>query len=270
MMSENYRTFFGFTKEPFTAELALGDILETFAVKEVKNRFDYIVRLGAIGLVTGEIGSGKSTALRHAAGSLHPSEYQSFYVTASSGSILELYRQILNVLGIGKSSTSRAILTTLIKQEITELVEGKKLKVVLIIDEASLLRLEVFAELHTICQFERDSKQYLPIILAGQSNLVDKLMYRASAPLASRIIARSHLEGLDRKGMQEYLDHHLSLSGIKNKLFEEAAVTAIHQGSGGLLRKANHLARGALIAAAGEQSMQVNADHVRLASTEIF
>ncbi len=198
-MSDNYRTFFGFTEEPFTTELDLGDILETEAVKEVKNRFDYIVRLGAIGLVTGEIGSGKSTALRHAAGSLHPSEYQSFYVTASSGSILELYRQILHVLGVGKSSTSRAILTTLIKQEITELVEGKKLKVVLIIDEASLLRLEVFTELHTICQFKRDSKQYLPIILAGQANLVDKLMYRASAPLASRIIARSHLEGLDRK-----------------------------------------------------------------------
>lgn len=269
-MTENYRTFFGFAKEPFSADLALRDILETEAVMEVKNRFDYTVRLGAIGLVTGEIGSGKSTALRHAAGKLHPSEYQSYYVTASSGSILELYRQILDVLGVGKSSSSRAVLTALIKREIMELVENKKLKVVLIIDEASLLRLEVFAELHTICQFHRDSKQYLPIILAGQSNLVDKLMYRASAPLASRIIARSHLEGLDRSGMQQYLVHHLRLAGVKNQLFEETALTAIHQGSGGLLRKANHLARGALIAAASVQSTRVNADHVRLALTELL
>jgi general secretion pathway protein A len=149
-------------------------------------------------------------------------------------------------------------------------VEGKKLKAVLIIDEASLLRLEVFAELHTICQFHKDSKHYMPIILAGQANLVDKLTYRASAPLASRIVARSHLEGLDRHGMQQYLAHHLKLAGINTMPFEEAAVTAIHQGSGGLLRKANHLARGALIAAAGNRSQRVSAEHVRLAATEVF
>jgi len=95
-------------------------------------------------------------------------------------------------------------------------------------------------------------------------------MYRTSGPLASRIVARSHLDGLDLQGMQQYLEHHLSLSGVKANLFEDAAVTAIHQGSGGLLRKANHLARGALIAAADSQSISVTAEHVRLASTEIF
>jgi general secretion pathway protein A len=269
-MNNHYRTFFGFTKEPFGEDLAMNEILETEAVMEAKTRFDYVVRLGAIGLVTGEIGSGKSTALRYAAGKLHPSEYQVFYVTASSGSILELYRQILEVLGIGKTSSSRAILTALIKKEIMELVESKKLAVVLIIDEASLLRLEVFAELHTICQFNKDSKHYLPIILAGQANLIDKLMYRASAPLASRVVARSHLEGLERKGMQAYIEHHLRLSGVNINLFDEAAVTAIHQGAGGLLRKANHLARGSLIAAAANQSVRVTAEHVRLAATELF
>lgn len=269
-MNSHYRTFFGLTREPFAADLTQNEILATEAVTQVQTRFDYAVRLGAIGLVTGEIGSGKSTALRFAAASLHPSEYQVFYVTASSGSILELYRQILETLGIGKTSSSRAILSALIKKEITQLVEGKKLKTVLIIDEASLLRLEVFAELHTICQFHKDSKHYLPVILAGQANLIDKLMYRTSAPLASRVVARSHLEGLERQGMQQYIEHHLKLCGIKTKLFEEPALTAIHQGAGGLLRKANHLARGALIAAAADQSMRVSAEHVRLAATEIF
>ena len=269
-MNEHYRSFFGFTREPFAADLAQNEILETEAVTEVKTRFDYVVRLGAVGVATGEIGSGKSTALRFASGSLHPSEYQVFYVTASSGSILELYRQILEALSVGKTSNSRAVLTALIRKEIAQLVEEKKLRVALIIDEASLLRLEVFAELHTICQFHKDSKHYLPLILAGQANLVDKLMYRASAPLASRVVARSHLEGLDRQGMHQYIEHHLKLAGIKNNLFEDSALTAIHQGSGGLLRKANHLARGALIAAATSKSMQVGAEHVRLAATEIF
>ena len=70
--------------------------------------------------------------------------------------------------------------------------------------------------------------------------------------------------------MQQYLAHHLSIVGVKTNLFEDAAITAIYQGSGGLLRKANHLARGALIAAAGKESMNVSAEHVRLAATEIF
>jgi len=269
-MNNNYRSFFGFTKEPFGTDLKIKEILKTDELKAVTKRLDYAVRLGGAALVTGEIGSGKSTALRYFAERLHPSEYETFYVTATSGSILELYRQIATEMGIYQSSNSRAVMTQLIKNEIKELVDGKKMKIVLSIDEASLLRMEVLSELHTLCQFHKDSKPWLPLVLAGQSTLIDKMMYRASAPLASRVVARSHMEGIDRQAMQQYLEHHLSLAGVKTKLFEDAAITAIYQGSGGLLRKANHLARGALIAAAGKESMSVSAEHVRLAATEIF
>lgn len=269
-MQEIYRNFFGFQREPFGSDLQLSEILQTPEVIAVKERFDYALRIGAAALVTGEIGSGKSTALRYAIGKLHPAEYITLYVTASSGSILELYRQILSQLGIDTASASRAVLLRLIRREIQEIVIGKKMKTVLIIDEASLLRLDVFSELHTICQFHQDSKPYLPLVLAGQNNLVDKLLYRDSQPLASRIVARSHLEGVNRQGMEQYLRHHLAVAGVKKNLFDQAAVTAIHQASGGLFRKANHLARGALIAAAKTQSIAVNPEHVRLASTEIF
>jgi len=269
-MNDTYRAFFGLQMEPFRADIVLSDILETPDLLAVHERFDYAVRLGAIALVTGEIGSGKSTALRHATGHLHPSEYVTLCITASSGSILEIYRQILDALGIDVSSASRAVMTRRIRKEIMDIVHGKKMKAVLIVDEASLLRLDVFAEIHTLCQFQQDSKAWLPVILAGQSNLIDKLMYRGSQPLASRVVARSHLDGVDRGGMEGYLLHHLAIAGINKNIFDDAAVTAIHQGSGGLFRKANHLARGALIAAAKEQSMIVTAEHVRLAATEIF
>ncbi len=149
-MNENYRTFFGFEMEPFGSDIALSDILKTDELIEVNDRFSYVVRLGGIGLVTGDIGSGKSTALRYAIGQLHPSEYQTLYVTASSGSILELYRQILSELGVNTASSSRAIMTGRIKREIAERVQNKKMKAVLVIDEASLLRLDVFRELHTL------------------------------------------------------------------------------------------------------------------------
>ncbi len=270
VMDTSYRTFFGFQKEPFGADLEMSEILKTPELVAVKERFDYTIRIGAMALLTGEIGSGKSTALRYAIGQLHPSEYNPLYVTASSGSILELYRQILTELGIDTATSSRAVLLRLLRREIQEIVIGKKMKALLIVDEASLMRLDVFAELHTICQFQQDSKPYLPLILAGQNNLVDKLLYRDSQPLASRVVARSHLDGVNREDMQQYLRHHLAIAGIQKNLFDQTAITAIHQASGGLFRKANHLARGALIAAAKQQSIAVNAEHVRVAATEIF
>ena len=269
-MRKNYRHYFALQKEPFTADISHQDILVTPVISNLQDRFQYALRLGAIALVTGEIGSGKSTALRYCIGGLHPSEYRVLFVTASSGSILDLYRQILGMLGVENAGSSRAKMTRLIRQEILDVVQGKKMKVVLMIDEASLLRLEVFAELHTLTQFEQDSKPFLPVILAGQANLTDNLTYRNSQPLASRIVARCHLKGIDRTAMETYLRHHLKIAGVERMLFDETAVTAIQQGSGGLLRKANHLARGALVAAAKAQSTLVQAEHVRLANTEIF
>jgi RNAse (barnase) inhibitor barstar len=102
------------------------------------------------------------------------------------------------------------------------------------------------------------------------NNLIDKLMYHTSRPLASRIIGRSHLEGLRNKDMTGYIKHHLQIAGIKDQLFADEAILAIHQGSGGLLRRANLLAKGALIAAANEKCTVVSAEHVRMASTEVI
>jgi type II secretory pathway predicted ATPase ExeA len=166
-------------------------------------------------------------------------------------------------------NTSKAVLTRIIRTCLLELAE-KKQKPVLIIDEASILRLDVFTELHTITQFEGDSRPILPIILAGQNNLIDNLMFRQARSLASRVVARGHLEALGLNEMNAYLTHHLDIAGVRQNLFSDQAVTAIHQGSGGLLRRANNLARGALIAAAAEKCHIVAAEHVRIASTEII
>jgi len=266
----SYRAFFGLKSRPFTADLPLDAILKTEDLLEVQQRILYTIDLGAIALVTGEVGAGKSTALRWVCGQLHPSKYKVLWMTATSGSILEVYRQLLAELDIQTASSSRAILTGLIRTQILTLIQSKKQQPVLIIDEASLLRLDVFAELHTLTQFEGDSKPYLPVILAGQNNLADNLLYRTAGPLASRIVARRHLQEVNREGMERYLDHHLKIAGLKHSLFDDQAVTAIHQGSGGLFRKANHLARGALVAATGEKSQGVTAEHVRRAATELF
>jgi type II secretory pathway predicted ATPase ExeA len=245
------------------------ELYHTNALEGTKERIAYAVNSGAVSVITGDVGSGKSTALRYASATLHPSRYQIIPVIASTGSIIEVLKQICMAFDIEWNIVSPAKLIRNIRGIVTGI--GKRNQIpVLIIDEANLLRMEVFAQLHTIGQFDMDSKHLLPIILAGQNNLLDKLMYLTSRPLASRVIGRSHLDGLKQKDMAAYLKHHLEIAGIKEQLFSEEAILAIHQGSGGLLRRANLLAKGSLIAAAREKLMVVSAEHVRMALTEIF
>lgn len=269
MKKNNYKIFFGFNKEPFSQELSVKEMLQTKSMLGVKERLLYAIELGAAAVITGDIGSGKSTALRFAMSTLHPAEYQLLHIVSTSGSIAELYKQICAALAIEIKTSSKALLTQLIRSAIVELNQTKQ-KPVLIIDEASLLRVEVLAELHTITQFFGDSKPILPIIMAGQNNLIDNLMFRQSKALASRVVARSHMEPLDEQELKGYLDHHLNIAGCRVNLFLEQAVTAIFQASGGILRKTNNLARGALISAASDKQSVVSADHVRIASSELF
>lgn len=269
-MSDLYRSFFGFKREPFAADLRIEELMETPATRDVRERFHYAVRLGAICVVTGEVGSGKSTALRWAAYGLHPSEYKPLTVTATSGAIPELYKQIVWALDLEINTNSRARLTRAIRASVADLVESRKIRPVLIIDEANHLTTEVFSELHVITQYRQDSCPMLPIILAGQTHLLDRLSIRSVAPLASRVVARAHIEAVSMTDMTHYLQHHLRIAGGKLTLFSEPAILAIHQGSGGLYRRANHLARGSLIAAAAEKCQVVSPEHVRIASTELI
>lgn len=264
-----YRNFFGFQKEPFAQDLRVEDLYPLPGLQAATERFMYNLELGAVSIVTGDVGSGKSTALRYASTKLHPSRYKVVYVIGSTGSMIDILRQFCASFDVQGSSNSLAKLMRIVRAAIREIAQRKQIPV-LIIDEASLLRIEIFAQLHTISQFDMDSNPLLPIVLAGQNNLIDKLMYHTSRPLTSRIIGRSHLEGLKHKDMVGYIKHHLQVAGIKDQLFSDEAIFAIHQGSGGLLRRANLLAKGSLIAAAHEKCTVVSAEHVRMASTEVI
>lgn len=265
----SYKPFFGFTKEPFAQDIGLDDLYPLPGLQAATERFLYALQLGAVSLITGDVGSGKSTALRYAAGKLHPSQYKVVSLVATTGPMADLLRQICNGFDVDGQTNSLARLTGMLRSAVLEITTRKQTPV-LIIDEASLLRLEIFAQLHTISQFAMDSQPLLPIVLAGQNNLIDKLMFHTSRPLASRIIGKSHLEGLKYKDMAGYIKHHLKIAGVKEQLFPDEAILAIHQGSGGLLRRANLLAKGALMAAAHEKCQVVSPEHVRMASTEIM
>ena len=132
-----YRIFFEMKREPFAADVDMEHILVTPALTAVSERVHYAMNIGAIALVTGEIGSGKSTAIRYVTEKLHPSEYRPLYIIATTGAIPELYRQLLHALGAPMKGVSKAIMVQRIRDELHELVQGKKLKTVLVIDEVA-------------------------------------------------------------------------------------------------------------------------------------
>jgi general secretion pathway protein A len=260
---------FGFSAEPFAQDVPTEKLFGIPGLQAFLDRFDYAVRIGAATVITGDVGTGKSTSLRAATARLHPTQYLMVTLVASSGSVLDFLKGLALSLGAPEVSSSTTKLIRDIRQLLST-VTAKKQQPIIIIDEAHLLRLELLAQLHALTQLPYDQSTLAPIILSGQNILVDRLLFHTSRPFASRIIGRTLLQGLKRDDMHSYLTHHLSIVGGNSDLFTDDAVTAIHQSSGGLLRRANALAKGALLAAASAQVPAATAEHVRLASTEIF
>jgi hypothetical protein len=82
-----------------------------------------------------------------------------------------------------------------------------------------------------------DSSLLRPSLHDADVNLADKFLYPESEPLASRIVSKAHVEPVNSETTERYLSHHLALTGIQANLFDEAAVTAIQQGSGGFYER---------------------------------
>lgn len=265
-----YTEYFGMKSEPFVNDIPTKQLLKLPGTLAVKQRIDYLIKTGGVMVLTGDVGIGKSTSLRWSLDQYHKSEIHNLYITANTGSSNELYKQLCWGLNIGINTGSKSLLIKSFKDGIKELVEQQRCKIVITLDEASLLRTDIFAELHTATQFNYDSTNLFSLILAGQNSLLDKLKYRSSAPLASRVITRAHLSAITLDQMKDYIKHHMKIVGIKTNLFTESAVSAIYQGSGGMLRKANSLARGSLLACVIEKDELVNEEHVRRASTELI
>jgi type II secretory pathway predicted ATPase ExeA len=265
-----YRAYFGLKSDPFATDVATKDLLRLPGMLGVKERLDYVIQLGGVLVVTGEVGSGKSTSLRWSLSHYHQSEVQVVAIVANTGSIVELLRLVSWGFDLNPTTMSKSKLFSDLRAAVREIASGRKQKIVLVIDEANLLRHDVVAELHTLLSFDHDSKSFLPLVLCGQTTLIDRLAYRGAAPLASRVIAKAHLETLSQAQMEDYVAHHVKIAGGKRALFDAAAVTAIHQGSGGILRRANALARGGLLAAQREEKDAVTAEHIRIASSELM
>lgn len=263
-----YKTYFGMNGEPFPKDLPPQELFPSSQFLELSSRLNYLLNNRGIGLLTGEVGSGKTTALRAICHPLSPSLYKPLYLPNTNGSVLDLYNSLAELLAI-VAPGSRAKLYLHIHQEIIRLVENKKISPILVVDEAHLLRIEALEELRLLTNYHMDSKNLLTLILVGQPEIRRKLGLNINEPLNQRIIMRYHLEGISRSELPLYLKHCLSRTGVSHPLFSEPALEALYQASKGILRKLNLLAQNSLLACATNKAQIVDADHVRLAVTEI-
>lgn len=263
-----YLTHFGFTHYPFERALQPDELFASSAAREAQARLQHLIELRGIGLITGEVGSGKTSVCRQLNASLHPGLYRLFYVTLSTGNVLDMYKAITWQLGI-PVERSRASAYRTIHTEISRLVLESKIHPVLVVDEAHHLRNEVLEDLRLLTNYAMDAERRLCLLLVGLPELRRRLRMAVHESLTQRIVVRYHLSGLTREETPEYLSHRLQLAGCTLPLFEPAAVEALFQATQGLPRKLNQAAHYALSAAALAKAKQVTAEHVQAALEEL-
>ena len=263
-----YRKYFGLTRHPFGRDLAPEELFVSAAHRELEIRLGHLLDLRGIGLITGEVGSGKTTLCRKVTSGLHSGLFRVFYVCLSTGNTMDTYKSIGWELGI-PVERNRAGLYRGIRAEVTRLCVEAKVRPILVVDESQHLRSDVLEDLRLLTNYEMDSQNRLCLLLVGQAELRRRLSMAVHEALSQRIVVRHHLGGLTREELSLYLTHLLRLAGTELPLFEPPALEAIFQATNGLPRKANLLAHHALTAAALAKAKTVNAEHVQAALPEV-
>ncbi len=263
-----YRKHFALTHFPFDLVLEPEALFASSTITEAEARLKHLLELRAIGLVTGEAGSGKTTVCRKIAAALHPGLYRVFYVPLSTGNVMYMYKSIGWELGL-PTERNRAAAFRVIRAEITRLTLEAKQRPVLIVDEAHHLRNEVLEDLRLLTNYEMDSQNRLCLLLVGLTELRRRLRMAVHESLAQRIVVRYHMAGLAREELPDYLTHRLRLAGCELPLFEPPAIEALFQATQGMPRKLNRLAHYALTSAAINKARSVSTEHVQGALEEI-
>jgi type II secretory pathway predicted ATPase ExeA len=269
MSLDQLQPYFGLRDRPFRADVAPSALHRSAAHQEATARIAYLVDTGALGLITGEVGSGKTTALRAASAALDASRHTVIYLPNPAIGARGIYAEIIARLG----GTPRFHKSALIPQAQDLLLrerEERKKRVLLIIDEAHLLAAEQLEELRLLSNSEMDSVMPFAGILVGQPQLRRRLRLGSFAALDQRIALRYELAGMTAPETDDYLAHHLRLAGREDRLFSDDAVELLHERSRGIPRALNNLATQALVATYIAQKSIVDTAAAHAAITEVY
>jgi type II secretory pathway predicted ATPase ExeA len=263
-----YRKIYGLTRHPFEKDLAPDELFTSQAANELEARVSYLLQLRGIGLVTGEVGSGKTCICRKVASSLHSGLYRVFYVPLTTGNVTDTYKSIAWEMGLS-TERSLAALYRSIRQEVNRLCLESKIRPVLIIDEAQYLRNDVLENLRLLTNYEMDSQNRLCMLFVGQAELRRRLAMSVHEPLAQRLVVRYHISGLSKEELPGYLRHRLQLAGTEMDIFTPQALEAMFQATNGLPRKANLIAHLAMNIAALQNTQSITPEHIMTAVEEM-
>lgn len=263
------QAYFGLKKLPFVKELKTIQMYETFDLREAGARLQLIKQNRGIFCLTGEPGSGKTSALRKFVEELNPQTHQHCYTPHATINRSDLYRQINTLLKLPQR-VRKSDLFDQIQRGVMDLYEGQGKTPVIILDEAHLMDHETLQELILITNFQMDSKLPFVLVMIGQPDLRDKLKRRMHEPLNQRIGLRYHMAGItDDEEAKSYVIHHLKLAGRIDPLFEDQAFLVLKQLGQGLPRKIGNLATEAMTLAMVKRQQIITADHVIQASAGI-
>ena len=250
-----YKEFFGLEDTPFTLTPDPRFIVFTPSYNEVLASLYYGLE-NAKGLIvlTGEVGTGKTTALRWILRRLDSSVLAA-YVFNPRLSIDEFYHHVTQMLNIRDWSNKAELLQVMGK--VLEERHRRGLRTVLIIDEAHELSDYVLEEIRLLMNFESDNAKHLQIVLTGQPELRDKLNQPNLRQLKQRVALRCKMHELpDVDEVERYITERLLIAGSDQpNIFTPGAIDFIFQCSEGIPRQINNLCDNAMLAAyaSGEQ-----------------
>lgn len=262
-LSKMYTAFFGLRERPFS--LLPDPEFLYWAPPHAKayTMLEYGIATHApITVVTGEIGSGKTTLVRKLLNDI-PQDFCVGLISNAQGSRGELLHWVLMALG-QEADPSRGYVQ-LFKQFqdflISEYAAGRR--TALIFDEAQNLTPETLEELRMFSNINADKEELLQLILVGQPELRDLIARPDLVQFAQRVASEFHLRGLTEAETADYIAHRMRVAGAERQVFEPQACSVIHRASRGIPRLINQLCDYALVYAFADEKPNVDEGIVR-------
>jgi len=254
-----YLSYYSLDERPFSISPDPRFLFMSNRYREALAHLNYgIEDGGGFVLLTGEVGTGKTTVCRCLLQQLPERTRLAFVLNPKLNSI-ELLATICDELNIEypENCTSLKTLTDKLSEYLLKCYE-EGLSVVLMIDEAQNVEDDVLEQIRLLTNLETNQKKLLQIILVGQPELQEKLARRELRQLAQRITARYHLRPLSIKETIAYVMHRVKVAGSNKKLFSKKSILILHQKTLGIPRLINTICDRALVSACNLSKNEVN------------